>query len=214
MTGDAKLLERVPFERATVRFRHYGVTFTRTLEKRVLRAMAPSSTGNAGRYRLLLGAGGQEVEPARTWAESQEPGEPILPSLAGGIVPDAPSAGGEGQLLSFDYRYLPTTRLHVNAPPQQSPWGSGTFYFPEAAGTSPLTEDALDKSFAEALERLWLSYTTEIGRSVRTAQAQGLVNILKAVVSPPRPRKHKPVLHLEQAFLSVKRFLARQGSKI
>jgi predicted ATPase len=214
MTGDAQSLQTVPFTRATVRFHspHYGTTHTRTIDKGALSATTTDTSSPTRRRGLFAYGTAQKRE--LTWTETIETGDdPRLPELAFlGVPPEGDSA----KLRSFDHRYLPTARLHLNEPVEASPFtfGQRGIAYPGLATSAQLTEETLDQYFANALERLWESYTSEVGRSVRAAQAKGLANILKSVMSGSRsaPPK-KPKLDLKQAYESVKQFLERQGSQ-
>jgi predicted ATPase len=211
MTGDAGSLRSVPFTQATVRFRSLSqdATYTRTIDKETRADVAPqyraAPTGRLGILRRAPEKAGPE------WTETvQYDHEDPLGALETDLQKE-----GKSRLSSFDHRYLPTTRLYVGAPPDQMSLfeqPSLSFTANLATGTT-LTEETLDKNFADALGRLWVNYTSEVGRSVRTAQAKGLANILKAVMSGQRSSPPiKPNLDLERAYESVKQFLERQGS--
>ena len=108
-------------------------------------------------------------------------------------------------ITSWRHQYLPTARLHVSEEPFVR---SSLARFEEA-----LTEEILDKYFADSLKRLWSKYSSQVVRDVRDAQERGLTSILSAVLKPDRKRHvKKKSLDLEKAYGSVKKFLARQGS--
>jgi len=205
MTGDAASLRNVPFSSATVRFwsAFNQATYTRTIDKSMVgepvatTTRMPPPTRQAGILRRLAS------KPERGWTETVE---------QDGLFDSIGPKKGESELDSFDHRYLPTTRLYVGAPQEQmSLWGNVSLAS-VGTGTS-LTEETLDKNFADALGSLWTSYTSEVGRSVRAAQAKGLANILKAVMSGPKSTlAAEPSLDLQRAYESVKQFLERQGS--
>jgi predicted ATPase len=216
MTGNAQSLQNVAFTRATVRIQSVSreAIHERTIDKAAVvdTAQTPRKAPSVRRPGALVLAAGRQ--PDLAWTEPvQQDREPtygaVVPSLLG---------DDKSRLESFDHRYLPTTRLYVSAPvAQPSPFEASLWSLFAARSDlgpgTPLTEEVLDKSFAEALERLWGAYTSEVGRSVRAAQAKGLANILKAVMSgaTSTPRK-RPRLDLERAYESVRQFLERQGS--
>jgi energy-coupling factor transporter ATP-binding protein EcfA2 len=215
MTGDAGMLSNVPFARATVRLRSLFLhaIVTRTIDKVKVADRTPGTAkGSSTRGRGVLAAALAQG-PGLEWTETIQPDEKPIPDSA---KPDTQEPANS-KLVSFDHRYLPTTRLYVGAPKAQT-YQFATGVWTDLTATSlatrtTLTEEVLDKNFAEVLEGLWVSYTSEVGRSVRTAQAKGLANILKAVMSgrrstPPKEAK----LDLERAYESVQQFLERQGS--
>jgi hypothetical protein len=212
LTGDAGSLQSVPFTRATVRFRSLSqATYMRTIDKGAAAdaARVPAkaqSTRRAG----VLGQALRKTEVAWTETIQQDAGLDYT-----GLAPDL-TEDGKSHLASFDHRYLPTTRLYVNAPAQPSLLDLGGWHtmLPVLGVGRTVTEETLDKGFAEALEGIWVGYTSDVGRSVRTAQANGLANILKAVMSGGGPTTSvKPRLNLERAYESVKKFLKRQAPR-
>jgi len=77
-----------------------------------------------------------------------------------------------------------------------------------------LTEELLDKYFAESLDRLWASYSADVGLNVRNAQEKGLANILRTVLVTPSKRLiRKETLDHAQIYPIVQKFLQRQGSE-
>jgi ABC-type lipoprotein export system ATPase subunit len=207
MTGDAQSLKNVPFRRATVHLQSLAyethVTHIRTLDKDAAANPTPAAPKPSGRYRL----GGAIRQPELEWTETLRQDKELA---LGGLGSELTR---EGKLANFDHRYLPTTRLYVSQSPTQLSFEWATLT-PRLGTAATLTEEALEKNFADVLQQLWRDYTSEIGRSVRAAQAGGLANILRAVMSGSGssvPSK-KPRLNLERAYESVKQFLVRQGS--
>lgn len=205
MTGDAAPLEKVPFTSATVQFAslHNGTTYTRSIEKVAGDKRRSAPRQSYGKPSLLL------RKPEWAWIEHVDV-ESFLPDPALAVSSaDRPKAG----LERFAHRYLPTTRLYVGALADQQLAQSLNIWsgLTERAG---LTEESLDKNFADALQRVWAEYSSEVGRTVRSAQAKGLANILNAVMSGSKSRvaSERGSLDLEQAYRSVRQFLDRQGS--
>jgi predicted ATPase len=204
MAGDAEPLKNVPFRRATIRLfsESYETVYTRTINKETATDTAPSRQKST---KLLAGSLRRASEKSELgWTETVRAYDDLADTKPGSL---------EGKLAAFQHQYLPTTRLYVNQPKVHRSFEWTTYLTAPAIVSPALTEETLDKNFAEALERLWADYTSEIGRSVRDAQAKGLANILKSVMSGARPRTlKKPKLNLERAYDSVKQFLVRQGS--
>jgi energy-coupling factor transporter ATP-binding protein EcfA2 len=207
MTGEHGSLKDVPFTRAVVRIRSElpNAIHTRVIEKKPRREQA--ITFRSGRRGLIAPP---PVEAEAVWGQTVESVSETRSSIA-----SISSAETATHPAPFEHGYLPTTRLYLGvASPKvsldTSAWTS--LFTSSFASTSSLTEESLDKNFAEALKSLWSGYTSEVGRSVRETQARGLANILKAVVSGRgKAPSHKLKLDLEKAYESVKQFLDRQG---
>jgi len=105
----------------------------------------------------------------------------------------------------WGHSYLPTTRLILGGPLSRN-------LFPPS---SDETELELDTYFQSALQQLWSSYMSDVLEAVRKAQAEGLANILRWIMTP----KHKPAKpddsmpDVDLAFTRVSAFLARQGAQ-
>jgi len=212
LAGEAESLLNVPFVHATVRFysRTHDAIYTRTLDKAVLtdKGLLPAKRA-LGSKNTSLRSADQKPEVAWRETESNSTRSANLPAIE-----DRPTTG-DSRLARFAHRYLPTTRLYVNTGAGQSTLTDSTlpFGWSQVAGAQ-LTEETLDKNFADALQRLWGSYTSDVGRSVRIAQAKGLANILKAVMSGDRlAPQTKVTLDLQLAYDSARQFLERQGSQ-
>jgi len=98
----------------------------------------------------------------------------------------------------FAHRYLPTPRLYLGVE-SGSPWD-----------TSRITEEELEAHFAKSIKDLWTDYTYDISINTNKAQAEGLANILKDVLTSERFSPPKEKMDLEKAYERVKRFLSRQ----
>jgi predicted ATPase len=217
MTGQAEILRNVPFTRAVVRFESLSRqrTITRTIAKGQATSAAQSGTSSAvpaaPGSRGLLGA----HFAARSALGKRPPSDKDLAWAEAERVESATT-----DLKGFYHRYLPTTRLYLTEPEAQStnPLAlSGWDTFTMVGRGTNITEDTLDQYFAKALERLWVDYTGGVGRSVRDAQAKGLANILKAVLSGASAKSRQvpaqdAEVDLQRAYGSVKQFLERQGS--
>ncbi len=100
----------------------------------------------------------------------------------------------------WNHRYLPTSRLYSYVPS------------PRQGDDQSEIEDMLDKYFAKSLQELWSSYSSEVLHAVRAAQADGLTNILRAVLSGENRNSVDDDVSPEKAFKKVKSFLQRQGA--
>src|ERR1017187_3061634 len=168
MRGEATLLQSVPFTEATVRV--YSIDdhkeYVRTISKKEARTRVQAEFE-------LLSTTDEEVgfdpviKPNRSeqgsfeWTES----------------PKRPKQSKRGSLTRWRHSYLPTSRLHVGE------------VFPSnlthllAQGSGQLTEDLLDRYFADTLDQLWGKYNSDVLVAVRAAQERGLASILKAVLA-------------------------------
>lgn len=192
MSGDATLLENVPFTGAAVQI--YSISYKKIFTRHIVREKVPKE-----QFRIELPI---EVEYR---VEFPEFVRRHLSEQARLRWKETPKEKKEGQLTHWQHRYLPTARLHVSDDPFLR---SSLSRFGDV-----LTEEILDNFFADSVKRLWSSYSSEILRSVRDAQEKGLASILRAVLSPSvEKRKQKESLDLDKAYESVRKFLERQGS--
>jgi ABC-type lipoprotein export system ATPase subunit len=196
MSGDATILENVPFTDASVQIysKKYDRVFTRTINiseyAKSQEEITPSLPG-----QLEMGT---QYYNFLTMTVTQGRGGPRWKQTP------AEEKKTETELTSWAHRYLPTARLHISDEP--------------FLGLSPtqlqrtLTEDMLDKFFADSVQKLWMRYSSRVVRDVRDAQARGLASILRAVLSSARRPRRAPALDMAKAYESVKNFLQRQGS--
>jgi predicted ATPase len=101
------------------------------------------------------------------------------------------------------HTYLPISRLYVTGLPIRHP---------------KLTEEQLDLLFARHLQELWIRHSAETLYTIRKAQEEGLSNIFKAILSPPksdseREAKLSPNINPEVAYQRAIRFLERQKAE-
>jgi predicted ATP-dependent endonuclease of OLD family len=103
----------------------------------------------------------------------------------------------------FRHQYLPTSRLWFS--------GGDSSY----SGGTIVSEEQLDSMFQNLLVALWSSYIGEVLDKVRTAQEEGLTNILKWILSSDSTHsKHKTTkLDADTAYERVKSFLERQNAQ-
>lgn len=184
MSGSVETIRQVPFETAevTIFSEKHGQTFTRRVDKRSLTPSARPRT--ASDVRRLASAGLDE----RGWE----------------ITPDLPPDSNG----SWAHEFLPITRMYA---PQFT--ARAVIAMREIAlGESPgLIEQQLNEGYADTLQRLWSQYFTKVQVKVRQAQAEGLANILRAVLSS-REGEHKADVDPSVAYSRINSFLRRQGS--
>lgn len=190
MANETDLLVGVPFVAAEVEI--YSIehkkSFTRTIRNTEMVNLPPPY--GKRRYRLVTETGGgviQSVASGQDWAWS------------------CSDASKEVHAARWAHTYLPTSRLHVC----DEPISYGEHY---VAGQ--LTERQLDAVFARSVELLWNRYSANVLSSVRRAQEQGLVSILRTVLSSEnkRGKRRRGALTITTAFARVQSFLKRQGS--
>ncbi len=193
MNDDASTLDRVPFDQAEVKI--FSINRQRVITRRFER------TGRAEKEASeSTPAADAEARLVRTYSlyvTAETIGKPI-PWKNDPEPPD----GVEGRL---SHQYLPTWRLYLGPRVTQALWHA------EAYRTLP-SESELDDYFARSLEQLWVSYSAEVLSAVRKAQENGLANILKEILTPPRPGSAPRELDPETAYKRVATFLTRQGS--
>lgn len=206
MQGNASILESVPFTAAQVKIYtiQYNSILTRSIEKTAL----PSQT------ELTLG---EDISPHAEFQSVQvrnlrdmtfhfPPGQMVQNVNLGSFlewktedIENPEDHGGK-----FSHRYLPTTRLYLDPRGTVPRYGSDTS--PEQA------EELLDRSFAQTMSRLWLSYSAELLSQVRTTQEIAIAQILRNVLAPTRrsPKKTIANVDLDKAYDRVANFLKRQ----
>ncbi|HDZ69077.1 MAG TPA: ATP-binding protein [Phycisphaerales bacterium] len=198
MANETDILARVPFTSAEVKIYSlsWDKVFTRSIKK----------TGNARSTRSK----GKSVEHR----EDKIGNEIVLTKIPDGDEEMKwackPATPKEAPFTRWRHEYLPTSRLHISDEP-------GMMYFNQHQPHPQrpwLTEEQLDMFFASSVEQLWIRYSAQVLSNVRTAQEQGLVSILRAVLSPTstRQKQGSNKLTSETAYKRVQDFLKRQGS--
>lgn len=188
MSGDASTLLNVPFRSAEVAVysKQFDTTFTRRIDKEKLLASPPASRDLM--IDVLLDESGRLVSTQRGGAAWDV--EPHLP----------PNSQGK-----WRHVYLPISRMYARAT-RPAGW---QFARPEDSALSP--EEQLNADFARDLLGIWREYFATVLNNVREAQAEGLANILQAVLSP-KDNTSDVSVDPELAFRRVRSFLRRQGS--
>jgi len=195
MSNETKILRGVPFTAAKVRI--YSVNwdkiFTRSIKKPEL-----SYTKSSAVKRVVH----REVKIRNEITLFDE--IPDNEVLVWSCTPQKPK---EASTTRWMHEYLPTTRLHISDE-LKIPWE----YM--HSGSQWLTEEQLDSVFARTVEYFWSRYSTQMLSEVRTAQEQGLANILRVVLSTPsaKRKQRKSKLTADTAYTRVQNFLKRQGS--
>lgn len=192
MSGDASILESVPFTSATVEIfsKSYDKVFTRSTttpepQKQSLHIELPAEIESRLELPEFVR---HELRRQARFRWVQKPSE----------------TKQKDGLTHWKHRYLPTARLHVS----DEPFLRSSLT--QIEGT--LTEELLDRYFADAVQRLWSGYTSQVLRAVRDAQERGLESILRAVLSPsPTARAMRSALDMDKAYGSVSKFLERRG---
>lgn len=189
MRGDGSILSNVPFTRAQVKI--YSVTHDKVYTRNCMRE--PEAPKAAGDESPTLAA---VIEAASTVADQQ--------SEESKIKWDDHPPHPKG-VTSWHHRYLPTSRLYLSDTAAAKVGYLGR--------TVTLSEDLLEESFANLVKRIWSSYSAEVLGTIQRAQAAGLAEILKAILSGPQRSKQSEQLDPLTAYERVSRFLERQGSK-
>ncbi len=197
MSGNAVILNNVPFKRAVVKIYsiHYDNVFTRVIEKT---ANTRAKTIDSDASNIAFGDSeiGEFV-----YTESQE-----SIKIAWTVEPMPPQdfVGG------WFHRYLPTSRLYLGAVPVPPvPLLSEEHI---KSSLAQISEEQLDLYFARALQNLWSRYSAGILAAVRDAQEDGFANILKAILSAREQKEAVQEVDSETAYNCVAAFLKRQGS--
>lgn len=197
MIGDSSLIRFVPFESAEVKI--YSISYERELVRYI----------NMGDLNHKSSKRKQEEHETEVYTDetkstiyiprlSNEKKMPMWKTRP--MKPDL----SEIRLMNT---YLPTWRLYVGYEPY-SVVGSQRG-FPETQ-----REYDWDRFFAQRLEELWTSFTTQQLKEVREIQGDGLASILRGILkTKPSKKKELKRLDLEMAYSRVKAFLERQGSK-
>lgn len=197
MANETNLLDSVPFSAAEVKIYSlkWDTVFSRSIEKK----------GRVRNRRIKRrGVAHRESEFDKEILFAEEPSSKEKMTWA-----CTPATPRDASSTRWAHEYLPTSRLHVTE--QRYPYLER-----ERLGSGPpwLTEEQLDSFFAHSVENLWSSYSAQVLGAVRTAQAQGLASILRAVLSPQSAssRRRTSKLTTATAYDQVQSFLERQGS--
>jgi energy-coupling factor transporter ATP-binding protein EcfA2 len=197
MEMDPTPLRNVPFTEATVRVHSltYKLDFTLQVKKSDLKL--PEEV----EFRLpsleMTGEIGPQWDPSHAFYLGS-PGSPGRKPPNWKRTPPTPDKSETG----FIDRYLPTSRLHVSAERTSARSGIAV----------ALTEELLDRYFADAVSARWAQYSAEVVRVVRDAQEKGLANILRGVLAGSGSNTNLEALDIERGYESTRRFLERQGS--
>jgi ABC-type cobalamin/Fe3+-siderophores transport system ATPase subunit len=188
MAGTVGTLRQVPFETAEVSIysEKREMVFTRSIKKSALQ----TRTGE-------VVTADQLVYQVDIESQSQE-------RSAWTTTPEVPH-GGSG---SFTHTFLPITRMYAPQVTSRSVLALRELHGRE---TASFVEQQLNEGYADSLQRLWNQYISTIQVKVRQAQAEGLANILRAVLSS-REGEHKEEVDPAVAFSRISSFLRRQGS--
>lgn len=199
MSNDTENLGSVPFTKAEVSI--FSVTWNKIFTRSIKKQKQSSATRRATR-RVVH----REVTIGDEVVLLAEP--PSHDELAWSCTPSTPK---EASSTQWAHKYLPTTRLHVSDKPHMQDWELSLQEHPY------LTEEQLDSFFARSIENLWSRYSSQVLGAVRTAQEQGLVSILRAVLSPTEGAKRKrnqSNLTPTTAYIRVQNFLKRQQKSV
>lgn len=105
----------------------------------------------------------------------------------------------KNQLSSWAHAYLPTTRLY-NFDAGRRPSESRSN-----------NEDRLNESFADLVNKRWLTYYTQVLKEVKKVQEEGLRAALYHSLAIETEAILHPILNPNQAYDRVKKFLSRQS---
>ncbi|MEV7934958.1 AAA family ATPase [Kitasatospora sp. NPDC088264] len=195
LNGEISPLIGAPFTRATVKIEipEDGATIERSI-------VVPDSEALSADFRRALPASIRNRRGASPRYESLlkevfdwETSVFAQDRKARGFYSNQPPGG----VHSFRHRYLPTSRL-IDMREMQTPVGP---------------EWSFDEYFADSIQRLWASYSTEVLTGVRKAQEDGLGRILTGVISPSEVSHPAKELDPNQAYLRVASFLKRRKTE-
>jgi len=199
MANSPSSLRNVAFDTASVTI--YSVdlqnAFTYSITKAAVDGGRLPSTGMSKRkaaemdlrfHRYINASGDIVIE------ERDEPGWTIVPVLP----PEATKTWKHG--------YLPATRMFEVAGRAEDRARPGSYQ------DASLREEIINAGFSEMMLQLWRDYFASVVREVSSAQAEGLTNILKAVLATgDRKKTSDSKLDAHQAYERVATFLSRQG---
>ena len=197
MANETKHLRSVPFTAAKVSI------YSRTWDKIFTRSIKKTKSDSLTHHKVRPEALHETADGIEIPAGFGEP--PKDDEFVWDCTPSVPE---EVSSSHWKHEYLPTARLHI---------GNQSFISYSTrlrSGSYRATEEQLDLFFADSVVRLWNQYSTHILKTVRTAQEQGLANILRAVLPSEntKQRQRKNQLTPETAYARVQNFLKRQNS--
>lgn len=187
---DTLILANVPFRSAEVSIysSRYDKVFTRSIDQTTEARSSSPTLDDLNDDELLEGHRlnlSRNVKPM-TWTT-----KPKVPKSSSG---------------RFARRYLPTSRLHLGALLNQR---GGEI---AATGYLAESEERLDAYFASIVTQLWVEYYSEVTKKVGRAQADGLANILKTILSGNVSDVSSELDNPLVTYQRVSAFLDRQGS--
>jgi predicted ATPase len=191
MTGDATILENVPFSRAQVKI--YSITYDKIFTRNCAKEALPTeeTIDEPPTLTPTINVAGELAPRRRRQVElkwDQRPG------------------GTKKQPQSWAHRYLSTARLYLAENIR-----SRFIFSPGRA--EGLSEELLEESFAKLVSEVWSSYSATILGQIQRAQAEGLADILKEIIRGKKNEQQTEQLDPASAYDRVSRFLERQGSK-
>ncbi len=193
MSNEVSLLGSVPFTAAEVKIysldrkKLYTSSYTKPKEKAVQEQTDEVTAPNLNRFLS---------QKYFLWQ-----------TTIGGEWQVEPKESGEAKIGGWNHRYLPISRLYMSdAIPSPS--------LETVGQQSRITEEFLEESFSQIVNRLWSSYSAEVLGIVQRVQAHGLAEILKAIVTGhPSSEATGQRADLSVIYERVSRFLERQGSR-
>jgi predicted ATP-dependent endonuclease of OLD family len=191
MSGDASILENVPFTDASVRI--YSLNYKKIFTRKIVREKRPTV-----KSKVPFPPEFESRVEFETFARQHIKAQDSL------LWKETPKIKTKEELTSWQHRYLPTARLHVS----DDPFLRSTL----SRFGDVLTEEILDEYFAESVRSLWSGYSSQLLRDVRDSQERGLASILRAVLSPSVGKRTRKRVNFNKAYESMKNFLVRQGS--
>lgn len=106
---------------------------------------------------------------------------------------------------SWRHTYLPSWRFYM--PSEYNP-----LRFEREWSRAVEREYDWDIIFARGLQELWSRYSNQLLSEVQAIQGEGLVSIMRGILSARQPRRKVRKLEAETAYHRVAAFLERQGS--
>jgi len=194
MVGDADLLRGIVFDRAEIKIQPLSTNaiVTRTL----VRPNAKELAAKFPKYSEDFAQHGISEADFRAFRERE---------LRQGKLHWTTKPEKEGS-KRWSHRYLPTTRLYLE------PDGSSRNLARSMYPTDLPSEDQIETRFATLIEGLWTRYSSTMLKAVGEAQADGLANIFKAILSDQPGSVDSSDIEAQTAYKRLQAFLQRQGS--
>lgn len=193
MSIEADSLQSVPFKRAEVKI--YSIDrdkiYTYTYEKPPERETVEGDVTHAPIVAVSRTTYGTRIRRKKpSWkVDAEEDDQKAVERWAHSYLPIA-------RLYAFSDRL---TRVHWQA---EHPVGEIT------------SEEELEESFKFLVNRLWSAYSADVLGTVQRAQAKGLADILKRILTGiPASDREMEVLNSPAVYDRVSRFMERQGSR-